>query len=415
MNNKTESQYKRISKEYHVLTGDEINESSLSRVTKHMSEHDCGIITAWRTAENPCNEGKPYTRSQKDQRNFSLLSKLNTLHRTIGYGITDGLGVYKEIKKPTVNSETSKEIDVASDIESKPSVEEVFFVVDLKDSGELKNDLFLLGKEFDQDSVLFIPKGSSDAITINTNHCSKDPIGTEIVVGGKLKYGDSTEFYTTIRNRAFKFTAKSKLNSLSEAYDRLGLSGKQTDQARSTMPWYELRLKTQTLSEYWTTRHEKSRTSELFVEMAAFPKKNGGLRSKMWILPDGSVVGLDGTCHYSWILANKDRVATFGLDTANLPENDDVVKIVALKNGFFRVSYETRSSNLHIEGLKNKLSKRIKDAIFMIVMENVNTLNGIRVALFNDDVTQVKVNRSAQLFTLPSDEEKLATVEDILG
>jgi hypothetical protein len=411
-NNNQDSQYKQFAKELHGLTNSDIDESSLSRVTKHMSEHDCGIITAWRTAENPCNEGKPFTRGQKDQRNFSLLSKLNELYRTIGYGITDGLGVYKEVKKPT---DASKEADVATDVESKPSVEEVFFVVDLKDSGELKKDLFLLGKEFDQDSVLFIPKGSSDAITINTNHCSKDPIGTEIMVGGRLKYGDSTEFYTTIRNRAFKFTTKSKLNSLSEAYDRLGLSGKQTYQARSTMPWYELRVKTQTLSEYWTTRHEKSRTSELFVEMAAFPKKNGGLRSKMWILPDGSVVGLDGTCHYSWILANKDRVAKFGLDTTDLPENDDAVKIVALKKGFFRVSYETRSSNLHIEGLKNKLSKRVKDAIFMIVMENVNSLNGIRVALFNDDVTEVKVNRSAQLFTLPSDEEKLATVEDILG
>jgi len=407
MNTKTDSKYVQIAKEFHVLNGSEINESSLSRVNKHMSEHDCGIITAWRTAENPCNEGKPFTRGQKDQRNTSLLSKLSKLRLLVGYGITDGLGVYKEVKKSTDSEKAEPE--------SKPSVEEVFFVVDLKDSGELKKDLFLLGKEFDQDSVLFIPKGSSDATTINTNDCLPDPIGTEIVVGGRLKYGDSTEFYTTIRNRAFKFTSAAKMNNLSEEYDRLGLSGKHTNNARSEMPWYEIRLKNQSLLEYWTTRHEKSRTSKMFTEMSAFPAKNYALRSKMWILPDGAAVGLGGEWHYRWILANKARVAKFGLDTTDLPDDETTVRFAALKKGFFRVSYETRSSNLIIEGIKNKFQKQIKDAIFMIVMENINALSGIKITLFSDDITTVVSNRSAQLFTLPSDEEKLAKVEDIMG
>ena len=48
-------------------------------------------------------------------------------------------------------------------------------------------------------------------------------------------------------------------------------------------------------------------------------------------------------------------------------------------------------------------------------MENINALSGIKITLFSDDITTVVSNRSAQLFTLPSDEEKLAKVEDIMG
>jgi hypothetical protein len=171
----------------------------------------------------------------------------------------------------------------------------------------------------------------------------------------------------------------------------------------------------QTLLDCWTTRYDKRRSFQIYEEMAAFPEKNYGLRSKMWILPNGAVVGLDGEWHYRWILAHKNRVAEFGLDTTTLPDEEGPVRIAALKRGFFRVSYETRSSNLIFEGLENKFEKGITDGIFMIVMENMNALNEIKVTLFNEDVTEIKSNRSAPLFTLPTADAKLAAVEDVVG
>jgi len=90
--------------------------------------------------------------------------------------------------------------------------EESFFIVDNNDTGNLESDLKKLGEEFEQDSILFIPKGSiqgeSKAYLIGTNHCENNWLGygkKEIFgKGGKLGY--SSPIYTSFVNgRPFIF------------------------------------------------------------------------------------------------------------------------------------------------------------------------------------------------------------------
>ena len=130
-----------------------IKESSLSRIYDNMKNHDCGVITGWRTALD-CGDGTPYTRKEKKQRNKSLFAKLLN-------------------KRYHVISMRGKYIENIKDPNAKETGERVFFVVDSDDKGNLKKDIIKLGVEFDQDSVLFVPKGGEKAILIGTNHCPK--------------------------------------------------------------------------------------------------------------------------------------------------------------------------------------------------------------------------------------------------
>ena len=133
-----------------------LNESSLSRVYRHNLLHDCGALTAWRKAEK-CGDGRPYTHAQNVQRNRSLLAKL----KARGYGVTTLHGRYPEGGRITT--------------------EESYFVVDLDDTGTLETELRALGVQFDQDSVLIIPKGAvagqAKAFLLGTNRCPGNWIG----------------------------------------------------------------------------------------------------------------------------------------------------------------------------------------------------------------------------------------------
>ena len=163
-----------------------LNESSLSRLWKHNKEHDAGALTAFRKGPK-CGEGKPYTKKQNAQRNKSLLAKL----KTKGYGVTKLHGSYPE------GGKTAKEIS--------------YFVVDLNDSGGLEKDLRKLGAEFDQDSILFIPKGAiagdAKAELIGTNKCDNNWLGfgkKEIFNKGRMGH-DSPIYTSKVNGRPFIF------------------------------------------------------------------------------------------------------------------------------------------------------------------------------------------------------------------
>ena len=47
--------------------------------------------------------------------------------------------------------------------------EHTYFIVDSEDTGNLEKDLRSLGEEFDQDSILFIPKGGEKSTLFGTN------------------------------------------------------------------------------------------------------------------------------------------------------------------------------------------------------------------------------------------------------
>jgi hypothetical protein len=127
-----------------------LNESGVERLWHHNREHDCAALTAFRKARD-CNQGEKYTMAEKKARNKSLRAKLNAK----GYGVTELIGIYPEAGEPTR--------------------ERSYFVVDLKDSGQLFKDIKKFGEEFEQDSVLLIPKGAvegeAQAYLFGTNKC----------------------------------------------------------------------------------------------------------------------------------------------------------------------------------------------------------------------------------------------------
>jgi hypothetical protein len=157
---------------------DMIVETSLSRVIRTNEDHDCGSITAFRKADN-CGYGKLFTKQDNMKRNKSLLMKL----KSKGYGVTKVIGKYPE------GGKEHKEIS--------------YFVADIKDTGALKENLISLGSEFEQDSILFIPKGSilgkEKSYIIGTNNCPNNWLG----YGKKLEFskshfGKDSELYITV-------------------------------------------------------------------------------------------------------------------------------------------------------------------------------------------------------------------------
>ena len=163
-----------------------LNESSLSRIWKHNEEHDAGALTAFRKGSD-CGGGTRDTKKENKQTNRSLLAKL----KTKGYGVTKLHGSYPE------GGKTTKEVS--------------YFVVDLNDSGNLEKDLRELGKEFEQDSILFIPKGAikgdSKAYLIGTNQCDNNWLGfgkKEVFNRGRMGY-DSPIYTSKVNGRPFIF------------------------------------------------------------------------------------------------------------------------------------------------------------------------------------------------------------------
>ena len=163
-----------------------LQESSLSRLWRHNEKHDCGAMTAFRNASD-CGEGERYTNADNKQRNKSLLAKL----KTKGYGVTTLKGRYPE------GGKTSTEVS--------------YFIVDLQDGDGLEQDMKKLGEEFDQDSVLYVPKGSiqgvDKAYLIGTNRCENNWLGyhkTEVFNRGRMGY-DSPIYTSYVNGRPFIF------------------------------------------------------------------------------------------------------------------------------------------------------------------------------------------------------------------
>jgi len=176
-----------------------LKESSLSRLYKHMQEHDSAALSAFR------NE---FSKEENLERNRELKAEL--LGR--GYGVTRILGSYIE------NFETPKAIEVA---------EESFFVSNRKDDEDFKDEIAKLGEDFDQDSVLIVPKGAEDAYLLGTSPEGEFPqYGKEESVGA-LKMGDEAEFMSRVGGRPYTFSPKD-LNEELETYENLSRNSKMT-------------------------------------------------------------------------------------------------------------------------------------------------------------------------------------------
>lgn len=196
-----------------------LNESNLSRLYKHMQEHDCGTVTAYRSARE-CGKGEPYTHNENRQRNRKLLAMLQYKR----YGVTSVKGGYIEnFKTPN----------------AKQVAEHVFFVVDSKDTGELKQELMRLGELFDQDSIMFIPKGGDTSYLIGTNHCPDGYPGYGVVkTYSHRSLGNSGEFFTMVGNRPFVFSEE----IIREHVLPEGFFGRWGCHAVANTPWEKIEL-----------------------------------------------------------------------------------------------------------------------------------------------------------------------------
>lgn len=183
----------------------ELYESGISRFIKHITNHDTGLMSAFRGYRN-CGEGKAYTLAENKARNL----KLKAMLENNGYGTTTVDGVFIE------NFKLGK--DKWTEVQ-----EETFFIVDLKDKGKLKNVLKAYGEMFEQDSVLFIPQsttnrnGDKKSYMIGTNHCK----GSFIEYGEEQEYdtiklGKEDTFCTKINNRPF-YLKQSLVENLNES------------------------------------------------------------------------------------------------------------------------------------------------------------------------------------------------------
>ena len=163
-----------------------LEESSLTRIWTQNEQFDCGALTAFRKAEN-CGEGKEFTKKENEARNKSLLAKLKSKN----YSVISLLGTYPEGGKTTK--------------------EKSFFVVDIDNTGNLEKDLKKLGEEFEQDSILFVPKGSikgeDKAYLIGTNKCENSfPGFNQKFEFEKGKLGYNSPIYTSkVNGRPFIF------------------------------------------------------------------------------------------------------------------------------------------------------------------------------------------------------------------
>ena len=174
-----------------------LKESSLSRLYRHMQEHESAALSAFR------NE---FTKQENLERNRELKAEL--LGR--GYGVTRILGSYIE------NFETPKAVEVA---------EESFFVSNRKDDPDFALEIAQLGEDFNQDSVLIVDKGAQDAYLLGTSPEGEFPQYGKKESVGALKMGDEAEFMSRVGGRPYTFSPK-EMNEELEVFENLSRNAK---------------------------------------------------------------------------------------------------------------------------------------------------------------------------------------------
>ena len=153
-------------------------ESSLSRLYKHMVEHDSAILSAFR------NE---FTREENYARNRELKATLLDW----GFGVTKVVGSYIE------NFQTPKAMEVS---------EQSFFVSNREDDPQFTEVIGELGEEYNQDSVLIIPLGAVDAYLLGTSSKGEYPMYGAQESVGSLKMGEEAEFMSKVSDRPVTFS-----------------------------------------------------------------------------------------------------------------------------------------------------------------------------------------------------------------
>ncbi len=188
-----------------------LNEVKLGRIVDHISKYDCASLTAFRVSKD-CDSNEFYDFKENKARN----KKLEAMLLLKKYGIIPVKGVYIE------NYGTDK---------ARESKEDTFFVMNLNNDKDFKKNIMKLAEEFEQDSILYIPKtdierdGTCSAFLISTNKCpnaypGQGKIGVEMEFKN-IKLNKFNEFMTKVGNKPFYFTENidtSKINMFNGTY-----------------------------------------------------------------------------------------------------------------------------------------------------------------------------------------------------
>ena len=162
-----------------------VNESGLSRIYKHIQEHDCIVITAFRGDTNDdskCTD-KAVVGGDNMERNRDLKATLLGL----GYGVTKVDGSYIE----------DFETPLAKEVK-----ENSLFCVNLNDDADFVERLASLSEKFCQDSIIVFSKGGKGAHLMGTNNAEFPGYGKKSMQGD-LSMGQEAEFMTRVNNRPF--------------------------------------------------------------------------------------------------------------------------------------------------------------------------------------------------------------------
>jgi hypothetical protein len=90
----------------------------------------------------------------------------------------------------------------------------------------------------------------------------------------------------------------------------------------------------------------------------------------MWILPNGRVAP-SSVWHYQWLLSNRALAKRLGVPLDQLPEEEDPIRLAALRVGFVRLNYEHKTGTLTIEANRLRFDGRVRNAIRGVVLENL--------------------------------------------
>ena len=181
----SENRLRKIVREELIRDRQLISESGLSRIHKHMQQHDCVIITAFRGDPNDSMYCTANSIIGGD--NMSRNRDLKATLLGMGYGVTKVQGSYIE------NFGT----DVAKEVK-----ENSLFCVNLKDDPQFIDNLAELGERFCQDSILVFPLGGENAYLLGTNNAEFPGYGNKEFVGNWTA-GRESEFMTRVGGRPF--------------------------------------------------------------------------------------------------------------------------------------------------------------------------------------------------------------------
>jgi hypothetical protein len=149
------------------------------------AKNDFGFISAWRSA--PIGEvGRPYTETENLQRSDSLLAKLRLLgHRVIA------------IKGDVLV------VDGDSSIRDLNGI--IFVVVDVQKRGGLREALLKLGREFEQDRVVYYANGRSGAAIIIEHHSINENRADNLASEHGIALDPAEAFERNVVGRPFRF------------------------------------------------------------------------------------------------------------------------------------------------------------------------------------------------------------------